>query len=212
MLSLRLQRAGGLALLLGGVLLGLAVLLHPDEANPAAVLAAIWGPVHITMLVAAVLSVFGLLSACARAATRAGVAGLVGFALLIIGTVLLAPILVIEALVVPALAADAAGAVLLSDTGPLFGGALGLYFMCTALVFSLGCLIGAIAIVRSGALPRLAGVLLVGGALLAFNPPLPHLAGTIGGLLLSLGYAWLGYAVFAGRAAPALAGAARPTV
>jgi hypothetical protein len=206
-----LQRAGGLALLLGGVLLGLGVVLHPDEANPAAVLAATWGPVHIIMLLAALLSLFGLLSAYARLAARAGATGLVGFALLIAGTMLLAPILVIEALVVPALAADAAGAALLSDTGPLFGGALGLYFMLMALVFALGCLIGAIAIVRSGALPRLAGVLLVGGALLAFNPPLPHLAGTIGGLLLSLGYIWLGYMLFAGRAAPALAGAARPT-
>lgn len=211
MATSRLTRGGGLALLLGGALLALSVLAHPDEGNPTAVLTALWTPVHLGMLIAALLTLFGMPRLAAQLAIHAGAVGLVGGVLLSIGTALFAPILVIEAFIIPALAADAAGTALLSDAGPLFGGPLGIYFMVTSLVFALGCLVAAIAIVRSGALPRLAGVFLVGGALLAFNPPLPHIAGTIGGALLGLGYAWLGYALWAERPISALAGVAHPT-
>ena len=38
-----LTRWGGLALLAAGLLLAAEIVLHPDEANPSAVLMPIWG-------------------------------------------------------------------------------------------------------------------------------------------------------------------------
>ncbi len=39
----------------------------------------------------------------------------------------------------------------------------------------------------------------VGATLLAFAPPLPHIAATIGGLLFGIGVAWMGYAIWSSK-------------
>lgn len=199
-----LTRWGGLALLAAGLLLAAEIVLHPDEANPSAVLMPIWGAVHAAMTLTIVLSLFGLAAMYAHQSERAGGLGLAGFILLLAGSALFVPIALIEAFVVPALAAGAAGQALLDPAGPLFGGPLGLYFLLTGALFALGSLITAVATLRAEVLPRLSSVLFVGGALLAFAPPLPHLAGTIGGVLLGLGYAWCGYAIWAAPRQPAV--------
>jgi hypothetical protein len=110
----------------------------------------------------------------------------------------------IDSYVVPVLAADIKTQPLLDEAGPLFGGPLGLVFMAAGLTFALGAILTGVATLRTTVLPRWAGLLLlVGGPLLAFTPPLPHLAGVIGGVLLGASYVWLGYSVWSGQHEPA---------
>jgi hypothetical protein len=49
------------------------------------------------------------------------------------------------------------------------------------------------------------GLALLLGVLVPFSPPLPHLVGTVGGVLLGASYIWLGYALWretAGHSVP----------
>jgi hypothetical protein len=70
------------------------------------------------------------------------------------------------------------GQVLLDPAGPLFGGLLGLVLLLAQSFFSLGCLLFAIAILRAGTTASFAGLLLLGGIPLAFQPSVPQLLGT----------------------------------
>src|ERR1041384_1073980 len=100
-MSSRVIRWSGLALLLAGLLLGIAIILHPDEANPNAVLEAAWAPVHQVMIVGAVLSLFGLIGFYVRQQGQAGALGLIGFLLLFVGSALFVPIVFAEAFIIP---------------------------------------------------------------------------------------------------------------
>jgi hypothetical protein len=200
-LSARLTRWSGLALLLAGLLIAIPTLFHPSDSDPQAFLNAAWTPVHALLITGAILSMFGLIGLYRVQAERTGALGLVGFVLSFIGSALVVAALVADAFVLPVIAADPAGRALLDPAGPLFGGALGLVFLLMALTFSLGSILFGFATARSGVLPRWAGALiLIGGPLLAFTPPLPTLAGMVGALLLGAGYLWAGYAIWAGHA------------
>ncbi len=198
MLSTKLTRWAGLALLLAGILVAIPIVLHPDEtADPGALLLQSWLTIHTIFIIGDLLSMLGMLGLYAGHAPSLGRAGLAGFILFTLGSALFVGVLIIDAYVVPVLAANLQTQPLLSDSGPLFGGPLGLIFMATGLIFSLGALLIGVTIMRTAVLPRWAGLLLLlGGPLLAFAPPLPHLAGTAGGVLLGVSLAWLGYALW----------------
>lgn len=186
----------GWALLLAGILTAIAILLHPDEgAEPGAVLSAGWIPIHVTFIVSILLSLFGLTGIYLRQREQVGGAGLVGYMLMMAGSALFVAILTIDTFIVPALAANPATASLLDESGPLFGGPLGLVFVLTGVVFALGVILTGITTFRAGVLPGWAGLILLIGVLLAFSPPLPHLFGLIGGVALGVSYIWLGYAL-----------------
>jgi hypothetical protein len=54
-----------------------------------------------------------------------------------------------------------------------------------------------VTIARAGVLPRFSALpLSVGAPLLAFWPPLPHLVGVIGGVLVGISFAWMGYTLW----------------
>jgi hypothetical protein len=99
---------------------------------------------------------------------------LVGFILGLSSTALVVAALVADVFVLLVLAANAAGQALLDPAG-----------------------------VCHGAGGRAAALILAGGPLLSFTPPLPTLAGIVGALLLGAGYLWAGYAIWAGQAAGA---------
>ena len=197
MLSTKLIRWSGLALLLAGVLIAIPILLHPDEtADPMAVLGSSWLIIHTIFIIGDILSLFGLVGLYTRQAQATGRLGLIGFILALIGSALFVGVLTIDSYVIPVLAANPATQPLLDEAGPLFGGPLGLIFMSAGVTFALGTLLTGITLLRGGVLPRWAGLLLlIGGPLLAFSPPLPHLVGTVGGVLLGASYIWLGYAL-----------------
>jgi hypothetical protein len=162
-------------------------------------------PVHALLIAGAISSLFGLVGLYRAQAERIGALGLVGFILSVVGTALVVAALVADAFVLPILAADPVGQTLLDPAGPLFGGALGLVFLLMAVTFALGSISLGFATARAGVLPRWAGALiLVGGPLLGFTPPLPTSAGMAGALLLGAGYLWAGYAIWIGQAAGAV--------
>jgi hypothetical protein len=203
-LVVRLTRWSGLALLVAGLLIAVPTLFHPSDADPRAFLNGAWAPVHALLIGGAILSLFGLFSLYGVQAQQTGLLGLAGFGLAFIGSALVVAALVADAFVIPAIAADPAGGTLLDPTGPLFGGALGLVFLVMGLTFSLGALLLGFATARAGVLPRLSGILMLsGGPLLAFTPPLPAIVGMVGAVLLGAGYMWAGYAIWTNRAAGA---------
>ena len=197
MSSKTLVRVSGLALLLAGVLLALAIPFHPSDADPQALIRPAWVPVHTVFTIGVLLSLFGLMGLYLRLRERTGWLGLLGFVFLFSGSAFVLAVLFFEAFVAPAIAASAAGPALLDPAGPLFGGPLFVILLLTSGIFSLGALLFCIALLRSGTAARWAGLLLLAGILLAFWPPLPQLVGTIGGILLGVGYVWLGYVLWA---------------
>ena len=199
MSSSNLVRWSGGALLLAGILIAVPVLFHPDDvAHPETVLTTTWAVVHGFFATGAVLALVGLTGLYARQAEEAGKAGLVGFVLTFIGTALFVAGLVLEAFVVPVIAAEAPE--LLDPSGPLLGGPLGIVFLLAGATFALGAILLGIATVRAGVLPRLSALpFMVGAPLLAFWPPLPYLVGVTGGVLVGIGFAWMGYALFSGE-------------
>jgi hypothetical protein len=206
MFSARLTRWSGLALMLAGLLIAIPTLFHPSDADPRAFQSAAWTPVHALLIVGAILSLFGLIGLYRVQAERTGALGLAGFILGLSGTALVVAALVADAFVIPVLAADPAGMALLDPAGPLFGGALGLIFLLMGVTFALGSILLGFTTARAGVLPRWAGALiLIGGPLLSFTPPLPTFVGMAGALLLGAGYLWAGYAIWAGQAASAMA-------
>jgi hypothetical protein len=184
--------------LLAGILLAIPIVLHPDEtADPTAVLTSSWLVIHTIFIIGDVLSIFGLIGLYTRQSQEIGSIGLIGFILAIIGSALFVGVLMIDSYVIPVLAAEITTQPLLDEAGPLFGGPLGLVFLAAGITFALGTLLTGFTTLRAAVLPRWAGLLLlIGGPLLAFTPPLPHLVGTIGGVLLGLSYIWLGYALW----------------
>ncbi|MBK9712034.1 MAG: hypothetical protein IPO81_12040 [Kouleothrix sp.] len=201
-MSSGLTRWSGLALMLSGLLLAVPMLFHPDDSNPLSFQRAAWAPVHTLLIASAVLMLFGLIGLHGAQAARAGTLGLIGFILSFAGGALVVAGLVVDAFVVPAIAGDPAAQALLDPAGPLFGGALGIFFLLMGATFSLGTIVLGIATARAGVLPRWAGALiLLGGPLLGFTPPLPTIAGICGAVLLGVGYLSAGYAIWSGQPA-----------
>ena len=126
MSSTKLVRASGFALILAGILIALALPVHPSDADPLALSRPAWVPVHTTLLTGATLSLFGLIGLYNRLRGKSGWLSLTSFVSLFIGSVLVTAILFVEAFVFPAIASTAAGRVLLDPTGPLFAGPLAL--------------------------------------------------------------------------------------
>ncbi|HEX6477589.1 MAG TPA: hypothetical protein VF043_02000 [Ktedonobacteraceae bacterium] len=197
MSSTSLIRWSGVALLLAGALIAVPILFHPSYADPQALMRPAWVPIHTALTISAILALFGLVGLYTRLRERSGWFGLIGFVLIFTGTALFVAGLSIEAFVLPALASSAAGQTLLDPAGPLFGGPLNVVLLLTSGIFSLGCLLFCVAILRSEITLHWMGLLLLGGILLAFWPPLPDLVGIIGGVLLGLGFIWFGYILLA---------------
>lgn len=205
MMLAKFTRWGGLALLIGGAISAIALILHPDEAaHPMALLDPRWGIIHALLLVSVLFTLLGLPSLYLRQAEQSGWLGLIGFALHFVGTTLFGALFVLEAWVMPVLAADAAGQKFLDDAGPLLGGGLGLFLLSTAILASLGFILNGAAILRAGVFPRWLGpLIMIGGPLVIFAPPIPHLFSIIGGIAFGIAYMWIGYLLWTNGSEPA---------
>jgi hypothetical protein len=191
------SRWQGLALLIGGILLGVGLLIHPDEAaDPGAVLSARWALAHGLLLIGAVPILLGLGRLYQRAS---GGLAFIGYLLTFGGIALFVFFFALEAFVVPVIAADPNAQDLLDPAGPLLGGPLGLFLLVTGLIFTLGAILFGIAILRSATLPRWSGVLFIIGSAVAFVPPLPYAVLLISGLALGAAFIVTGFAIWSDR-------------
>jgi hypothetical protein len=191
------SRWQGLALLIGGILIGVGLLIHPDEAaDPGAVLSARWALAHGLLLIGAVPILLGLGRLYQRAS---GGLAFIGYLLTFGGTAFFVFVFAFEVFVVPVIAADPNAQALLDPAGPLLGGPLGLFLLVTGLIFTLGAILFGIAILRSATLPRWSGVLFIIGSAVAFVPPLPYAVLLISGLALGAAFIVTGFAIWSDR-------------
>lgn len=217
MSSARLLRLSGLALVLALPFQIIGFALHPPSEAVPDVLKATYGPAHLVLLVSWVLILLGLPGLYARQAERAGKLGLIGFILTMLVTVYHFYLLLYEAFATPLLAKEPATRELVGLEGPLAHGVATVAMIFTPLVL-VWPLFG-VATLRARVLPRGAAWLqiaslpvFIGGTILVslLVPAdqvnaIPSVVSPLGlsYVLLALGYAWGGYALWAEQARPA---------
>ncbi|MDR7450851.1 MAG: hypothetical protein QN114_03100 [Armatimonadota bacterium] len=188
------SRWRGLALFLGGILTGIGLLIHPnDAADPNVVITGRWSLAHGLLFVGAVPALLGLGGVHER------LKGLLGFIAYLLTFSSIASFIfafALETFVVPVMAADPNAGKLLDPTGPLLGGSLGVFLLVIGLAFTLGAILLGIAILRSSDLPKWSGILWIGAAPVSLVPPLPYPVLLISGLALGLAFAVTGFAIW----------------
>jgi hypothetical protein len=195
MSSSDLVRWGGLAAILAGVLLVVADLLNlaigfGDEPFSETATTGIYALQSVINFLAAVLLLIGLVGLYAWQSEAAGPLGLAGFLVAFLGTALITGFLWAALFIVPALAVEVP-AFLDEVEGPPPG------FFLTLITFGVGWMLFGIATLLARVYPRIPTILLMIGAAIAVLP-LPFT-----GIVFAIAVAWLGFALFTGRAASA---------
>lgn len=197
----------GISFLVAGLLFVVASLVHlPSKAVTASAFSsADRVPVPALLLAALLLVLWGLVGLHINQRKRAGRVGLVGFALAVFGTVLLAGSIFTEAFVLP-LTATAGEP--LDSLGPLLRASVFTPPVMVAIAsFYLGYLLVGLARLRAGRLPFHAGLVLSVGAqaaiLISLLAPTSVIA-SIGIIVFGVGYMVLGYVLLTGPGRGAL--------
>lgn len=191
------SRWSGMVLAAAGVLLAVGAVMHPDESLEGAMAMPNWGPAHMLLFLSLIFAVLGFTGLYSRL-SHSGWLGLGGYVLTIAGSLVFAGITFFEAWIAPAVVGlGAEGEALLAMDGPVFSGSLGTVFMVASVAFALGYLLLGIAVWQDGRLPKWAGiVLLAGGVLMPWSPPLPAIVFTGGAVLIGIAAAWLGWTMW----------------
>ncbi|CAA9308125.1 MAG: hypothetical protein AVDCRST_MAG61-1516 [uncultured Friedmanniella sp.] len=188
--------AGGCWILAG--VLGLAGLAHPDSFEigfAESSRQALWPAIHLALVLALILTLFGLAGLAVRHGAAWGRLGNVGTVLTVPGGVVMAGLFLTEALVFPVLARENAalldrdGALLASMPLQLAGGFILLWFV--------GMVIVGLAVERAKVLPRGTGLLLAITTVLvaALAGPFVPVAGKVAGVINFGAQAWLGWSL-----------------
>ena len=199
-----LDRLSGLALIAAFVLSLAGGLLHPivgHESHSAASMAHPGFPVaHLLVFLGGAFLLIGLPGLYARIAPRAGILGLLGFALYFLANATIVQgFAAHEAFVAPVLASDPATSGVLEPDGALAASApFALLQAAGGVALMLGMLLLGISIVRSRIFPVWAGALLAAAPvlLLAPVPETPVLTGLLIEAPRGLAVAAIGYALF----------------
>jgi hypothetical protein len=188
------SRWHGLALIVGGILMGLGVLIHPNEAaDPGTVVTGRWALAHGLLLIGAVPALLGLAGIYQH---TGGALGFSGYLLTFSSIAFFIFAFALEVFVVPIIAADGNAGALLDPAGPLFGGPLGLFLLVVALALALGLILSGVAILRSGNLPKWSGILLIIASPVALVPPLPYPVLLVSGLAMGLAFVIAGFTIW----------------
>lgn len=208
--QVKLIRWRGLSLLAGGVLLAMHYATHPPGENGAEyVLSPLWVPSHVIQIPAMVLILFGLIGWYARQLRRGGSLALVGFIIAVVACVFGVVTPSWAVIVQWELTTISPGFAALE--GPLLGSPFARSLIAiTGVSLAAGFVIVAIVTIRDRSLPRLAGWLIIAGLVIALTIVVSQAIALIGGVVTSLGLAWLGYGLWshprpAGDAATAAA-------
>ncbi len=138
----------------------------------------------LLIMITGVLLPLGLVGLYARQSEASGPLGLVGFVMAFAGTVLVAGFFWASAFIAPVLAIEAPELLAVRSLPGFFR---------SFIVFGLGWLLFGVATLRAGVYPRVAAVLLIGGAVLTvIRLPLTS-------VVLGAAVAWMGYVLFTGR-------------
>jgi len=195
-----LIRWSGLSLLVGGLLYAINGFFHLNNNDPQVTFSPLWLPIQIIITIFYLLDIFGLIGLHSYQKDKAGLLGLIGVVLAIIGSALTFIASIGFAFVIPAVTAQQAApqspTELISSTGQLAW--IGTLVLAWIFAFLPGHIVTGISTIRAGVLPRWASVLVVVGMILVFigaaSAPLFWLR-NIGGVLSGAGLAWLGFAL-----------------
>jgi len=189
------ERMLGAAMIVAGVAMVVAGLLHPED-SAAGMVVPLWGPVHTVFYLALFVLLLGIIRVYAIALPQWGWFGLVGFVLFALGLVGFEGVMFLEASVMPVLASSDATRGLTEMSGALMAGPLGMWFLFIAVTFSLGAILFGLMLLKVRELPRWAGPLLVAAPLIAFEPPVPLWLAKIALVVFSIGVVGLGWGVW----------------
>ena len=205
-----LMRLAGLSAMVAGLCFIVIGMFHPLNV-PAAVTTSTWFYVHIFATALGFFGLFGMAGLYARQVEKSGWLGLAGFLLFSAWMTLVCGFSFVEAFIMPNLAAVAQK--LIEGWMGMFTiipsqvdlGVLPMLWNISGLLIILGPLLFGIATFRARVLPRWAGGLL---ALVAVLVPVggmvpPEYQAKFIMIPLGLAIAWLGYALFSERRAPA---------
>jgi hypothetical protein len=201
-----LIRWSGLALLVGGLLYAINGFFHLNNNDPQVTFSPLWLPIQIIITIFYLLDILGLIGLHSYQKDKAGLLGVIGVVLAIIGSALTFIASIGFAFVIPAVTAQQAApqspSELISSTGQLAW--IGILVLAWIFAFIPGHILIGISTIRAGVLPRWAGVLVVAGMISVFigaaSAPLFWLR-NIGGVFSGAGLAWLGFALFSTRKA-----------
>jgi hypothetical protein len=206
----RLIRWSGLSAMVAGLCFIVIGMFHPVNVL-SSVTTANWVIVHIFATALGFFGLLGMVGLYVRQAEKAGWLGLAGFLLLSVWMTLVCGFSFVEAFILPRLATESPAFVtgllgmFSSIPSPVDLGILPTLWNIQGPMYILGPLLFGIATFRAGVFPRWAGALLVLGAVLvpvgAVVPPelQPKIMIPVG-----LAIAWLGYALWSERRAPAV--------
>jgi hypothetical protein len=189
------DRILGAAMMVAGAAMAVAGAVHPED-SAAGMVVPIWGPVHTVFYLAIFVSLIGVIRIYALALPQWGWFGLVGFVLFALGIAGFEGVMLLEAAVMPVLAASDTTRALTEMSGALMTGPLGMWFLFIAVTFSLGAILFGLMLLKVRALPRWAGPLLVAAPLFAFEPPLPLWLAKIALVVFGIGVVGLGWGVW----------------
>lgn len=183
MTNSKLIRWSGVAAMAGGALLiagFLGTLAVGQGFERAATATGLWVSVWTLNLAGYVLVLLGLIGLYAVQAERAGILGLVGFALVFVGQVLDAGLTYLAAFAFPVIAAYAPAAISSGASG--VPSPIREAYLWTVVLWAAGYIVFGIASYRARVLPRWASALLAVGGVTFFLPPVFALA------LIGLGF------------------------
>ena len=204
-----LMRLAGLSAMLAGLCFVIIGVFHP--VNVPTSVNATWVNVHIAATALGFFGLFGMAGLYARQVEESGWLGLIGFLLFTVWMTLVTGMSFVEAFILPRIAADFPKFIegwmgmFIGIPSPVDLGVLPTMWNMSGPMYILGPLFFGIATFRAGVLPRWAGALLILGAVLipvgALVPP--EYQAKIAMIPVGLAIAWLGYALFSERRAPA---------
>lgn len=187
----KLDRCLALALMVAAVVQLIAGLLHPVD-SPAGMVQPLWQPVHMIFFVTLFVVLLAVIRIYGLVALHGGWLDAIAIVLLALGIVGFEGLMLLEFAVFPGLAANGATRSLLDENSVLFAGLLSPWLLATGVVFSVGGILFALSLIRSGEWPRWSSAVLLVAPVLAFSPPLPLWAWQVGLVVFSVGLADLG--------------------
>jgi len=189
-------RTGGLASIVAGLLMIAGFAMHPAGEDATFGTDPLWVPAHTLLWLAFTLVLPGWIALYVAQAQRAGVLGVSGLVVIIVGTSLASWIFSSDVTFVPVIAAQAPS--LFHD---IYGSAHVLTGVGSVLLWVLGSVLFGASVVRAKVFPREAGFLLAIGTLIV---PVAYAAGLsvrivgLGAALAAVGQIWLGFALLRG--------------
>lgn len=187
---------GGYSLIIAGIVSAIALCFHPDEFLPGSVLLSLWRPVHLALLFAFTISIFGVAGIFSTLTGKPNVLGVIAYLLGIIGCAWSAAVVVLEVFVLPAVASQATEQIplmeMMSPATPF--ALLGKFFMSAVMIWIFAWVLIGIVLIRSDLFKRYVGILIIAASVAIAVPT--HFAGGLSAPLhivvsLLFGISWI---------------------